>query len=251
VHLFSYNQKNKLRTSLLLYQPIDGYCYNSDTHFLYNFVNTNLSIFKNIRGELLDIGSGSGILGLLLCRDNEKLLLNQCEVQDKFEKLSNLNAKNNKIPNTLYKGKFQELNFDKKFDICVSNPPFYHSSVVKTQNENIKIARYNDSLPLEEFIKKSAHILKDNGKFFFCYDVKQINDILILLNKYKFNLEALQFVHPKINKEATLIMLYARKNSKSLTKVLNPLMVFHNEEFTKEALAIYEKCSTHSIKVEI
>ena len=236
---------------MLLYQPINGYCYNSDTHFLYNFITKNLAMFKNVRGEVLDIGSGSGILGLLLCRDNEKLHLNQCEVQDSFELLSNINSKNNKIINVLYKGKFQDIIFNKSFDICVSNPPFYHSSVVKTKNENIKTARYNDALPLEEFIKKTSKILNNNGKFFFCYDVKQINDIIILLSKYKFNLEALQFVHPKKQKDASLILVYARKNSKSLTKVLSPLFVFEKEEFTQEALDIYAKCQTHSIKVDI
>ena len=48
----------------------------------------------------------------------------------------------------------------------------------------------------------------------------------MLLNKYKFNLEALQFVHPKESKDATLVLVYAKRNSKSLTKVLTPLIVF-------------------------
>lgn len=236
---------------MLLYQPIDGYCYNSDTHFLYNFIMLNLKTFKNIKGELLDIGSGSGILGLLVARDNPRLELNQCELQDKFQKLTTLNSKNNKINSTLYKGKYQEINFDKKFDICVSNPPFYHTNVIKSENENIKIARYNDSMPLKDFIGKSSKILKENGKFFFCYDVKQINDIMLTLNEYKFNIESMQFVHPKLSKDATLILVYARKNSKSLTKILKPLIVFDDSEFTQEVQNIYKQSSTHSIKVEI
>ena len=53
--------------------------------------------------------------------------------------------------------------------------------------------------PLDNFIKKFRDIKRD-GKFFFCYDCKQINEIIITLNKYKFNLESLQFVHPKLQK---------------------------------------------------
>ncbi len=236
---------------MVLYQPNDGYCYNSDTHFLYNFVVLSLKKFKNVKGELLDIGSGSGILGLLVSREYENLNLNQIELQKTFQFLSNKNANTNKIDNTLYKGSFLEKEFDKKFDICVSNPPFYHSSVIKSDNENIKIARYNDSMPLELFIKKSASILKDSGKFFFCYDVKQINEILLYLNKYKMNLESLQFVHPNSSKDASLILVYARKNSKSLTQIIKPLFVFEDKEFTSEVKSIYVKSSTHSIKVEI
>ncbi len=236
---------------MLLYQPANGYCYNSDTHFLHHFILQSLKIFKNVRGDLLDIGSGSGILGLLVARDNPRLALHQCEVQEAFQELSTRNAKNNKIDTHLYKGKYQELKFDKSFDMCVSNPPFYHGNVIKSDNESLKIARYNDSLPLELFIATTARVLKSDGKFFFCYDVKQINDIMILLNKYKFNVEALQFVHPNKSKDATLILVYARKNSKSLTKVLPALYVFDEGEFTKEVEAIYSHSATHSIKVEL
>lgn len=230
---------------------MDGYCYNSDTHFLYNFVVENLIKFKNIKGELLDIGSGSGILGLLVAREYDKLNLNQCELQNEFQFFSTKNAQTNKINSNLYKGSYLNMEFEKKFDICVSNPPFYHSNVIKSENKNIKVARYNDSMPLEDFISKTAFILKENGKFFFCYDVKQINEILLFLSKYKLNVESIQFVHPKASKDATLILVYARKNSKSLTKIMKPLFVFDNLEFTNEVKEIYKKSSTHSIKVDL
>ena len=251
--IIGYNSENLIpkANELVLYQPKNGYCYNSDTHFLYNFIGENLKKFKNIKGELLDIGSGSGILGLLIARDYERLHLNQCEVQKEFQQLSQTNATTNKIEATIYKGDFVEIAFDKVFDICISNPPFYSSSVIKSENENLKIARYNDAMPLEKFVQKCALILNQNGKLFFCYDVKQLNDIILFLNKYRFNIEAMQFIHPKIDKDATLVMIYARKNSKSLM-VINPaLIVFENENFTPYVQGIYEKTKTHSIKVEI
>lgn len=218
---------------------------------MFNFICENLKKFKNIKGDILDIGSGSGILGLLLSKEFEKVNLNQCEIQKMFQFFSMKNAQNNKIVTKMYMGSFDLIDFDKKFDICVSNPPFYHCEVIKSENESLKIARYNDSLPLERFIKKSSEILKNEGKFFFCYDCKQINEILLLLNKYKFNLEALQFVHPKLSKDSTLVLVYARKNSKSLTKIFNPLIVFDEEnKFTNEVESIYKKSSTYSIKVD-
>lgn len=237
---------------MVLYQPINGYCYNSDTHFLFNFICENLKKFKNIKGEVLDIGSGSGILGLLLANRFQKLLLNQCEIQKMFQFFSTKNAQINNIDSILYKGSFDSILFDKKFDLCVSNPPFYHGNVIKSENQSLKIARYNDSLPLENFIKKSSEILKSEGRFFFCYDCKQINQIILLLGKYRFNIEALQFVYPKRDKDSTLVLVYARKNSKSLTKICNPLIVFDKDNnFSQEVNDIYKESSTYSIKVDI
>ena len=236
---------------MLLYQPKNGYCYNSDTHFLHDFILHNLKRFKNVSGNLLDIGSGSGILGLLVARDYDKLHLHQCELQESFEVLSLINARVNKIDTTMYKGCFQELPFDKQFDICVSNPPFYHANVIKSENESLKIARYNDAMPLEAFIQKSAKVLKSSGKFFFCYDAKQLQSIMIALQHCKFNIEALRFVHPNGQKDATLVLVYARKNSKSLMKILPALYVFDDSQFTQEVQNIYKQSSTHSIKVEL
>jgi len=238
--------------TLLLYQPQNGYCYNSDTHFLYNFICKNLEIFKSIQGELLDIGSGSGILGLLVARDYEKLNLNQCELQNSFQFLSQKNSEVNNISNNLYKENFLECNFDKEFDYIVSNPPFYNSDVIKSENESLKIARYNDSMPLEDFITKTSKILKQKGKFFFCYDVKQLDKIMQIFSEVKLNIESIQFLHPTSKKEATLVMVYARKNSKSKLKILPPLIMFNDDaKFTQEVEGIYTKCATYSIKCEV
>ncbi len=241
----------KLKT-LTLYQPQDGYCYNSDTHFLYNFICQNLKKYKNIKGELLDIGSGSGILGLLVAREYEKLNLHQCEIQKSFQFLTQKNSMINGIKNTLHKGSILNYTFDILFDYIVSNPPFYHSDVIKSENESLKIARYSNSMPLEQFIEKSAKLLKTNGKFFFCYDAKQLDTIIKNIHKTKLNIEAIQFLHPNANKEASLVMIYARVGSKSPLKILPPLVMFDKDgKFTDEVNAIYKKCATHSIKCEV
>ncbi len=236
---------------MVLYQPQDGYCYNSDTHFLFDFIVKNLKKFKNINGDILDIGSGSGILGLLMANYYNKLNLHQCEVQKVFQFLSNKNAQINNINTVLYTESILTLTIDKKFNIIVSNPPFYHKDVIKSNNQNIKIARYNDNLTLELFIDNCARLLKPNGKLFFCYDVKQFNDIIKSLNKNKLNIESVRFVHPKKNRDATLVMIYARKNSKSLLSINPPLVMFDNDNYTTEVNDIYNLTSTHSIKCDI
>ena len=234
-----------------LYQPAEGYCYNSDTLALFHFIEENLKIFKNIQGELLDIGSGSGILGILVAKKYPKLSLNCSELQEEFIFLTQKNTQINTIDANLFEGDFREIEFEKSFDIVISNPPFYPASNFQSENQSLKIARYNDSLPLENLIEKSAKVLKENGKFFFCYDVKLLDDIIFFCKKYRLNIESLQFLHPKKDRKSSLVMVYVRKNSKSLLTILPPLIMFEGENFTKEMEAIYTMCNTYSIKVDM
>jgi len=241
-----------MKKILTLYQPQNGYCYNSDTHFLYDFICRNLKQFKNIKGDLLDIGSGSGVLGLLVARDFTKLNLHQVEIQKSFQFLSDKNSQINTISNKLYKGSLFEVVFEKQFDYIVSNPPFYNNDVIKSKNKSLKIARYNENMPLDKFINTVAVLLSQKGKFFFCYDVKQLPNIFLIAQKVKLNIEAISYLHPKSTKEASLVMIYLRKNSKSKLKVLNPLIMFDdNGKFKKNIEDIYIKCNTYSIKADI
>ena len=111
---------------------MNRYCYNSGTHFLYNFICENLKKYKNIKGELLDIGSGSGILGLLVSKDYNNITLNQCEIQKMFQFFWSKNSQTNKIDSNLYEGSFPAVEFGKVFDYCVSTPPFYDGNVIKS-----------------------------------------------------------------------------------------------------------------------
>jgi len=77
---------------MLLYQPESGYCYNSDSIFLYDFIDS----FKP-KGRVLDVGAGCGVLGLLVARDNKKVKLEAVEKQEPFIHYAQTNARVNKI----------------------------------------------------------------------------------------------------------------------------------------------------------
>lgn len=236
---------------MVLYQDDSSYCYNSDTHFLHDFVKLVLQEFKNHQGELLDVGSGCGILGLLVARDFPKYNLHQVEIYPKMQFLSQKNAQTNKIASKIFEGSFLEMSLDTKFDMIVSNPPFYNACVVKSQNDHLQKARYNDSMPLGDFLGQCSRLLKDNAKLIFCYDVKQTMDIIHHLRLNRLNLEKIRFVHPKSTKEASLVMIFARKNTKSPLVVLPPLIAFEGGEFSAQVQEIYKNSATHSIKVKL
>ncbi len=231
---------------MLLYQPSSGYCYNSDSIFLYDFISS----FKP-KGRVLDVGAGCGVVGLLVAKENEKVELEAVEKQELFVEYATINARVNKIPYKIHKSDFLELDEELKYDYIISNPPFYHDGVTKSENEMLFNARYNSNLPLEKFFKKVSRVLKPNSHFIFCYDASQFGLICEELSRVKMRAVDVQFIYPKIDRVASLVMIHARNGSKSLMKIWPPFISFDGDEFSKKAQDIYKKASTQSIKCQI
>ena len=225
-----------------LFQPKNGYCYNSDTMFLYDFITK-----FNIKGDVLDIGGGCGVLGLLIKRDFKKINLTIIEKQKIMSDLIIKNSIENSLEVEGINSDFLEFAFNKKFDFVISNPPFYKGTL-KSDNKIIKIARYEEFLPMDKFFNKVNSILKERGEFIFCYDAKRVDDIIKLLPK-PLKIIDLRFMHPRINKDATLVLIRAKRHSKSMIKIHPPLIGFEGDTYSNEADKIYKKANTKSIKI--
>ncbi len=197
------------------------------------------------------MGAGCGIVGLLVAKDFPQIKLEAVEKQELFVRYAQKNAQANGIDYKLHFGDFLELDFEKRYDYVVSNPPFYHDGVQKSGNEMLFNARYNINLPIEGFFQKVHKILKPRGHFVFCYDATQFSLVCAALEKAKMRVVKTRFVHPKKGKNASLVLVYARRDSKSMMEVLPPLFSFEGEEFSDEAKEIYKKAGTNSIKCKI
>ncbi len=243
-----------------IYQPKNGYCYNSDTLFLYDFA---LPFLKH-RHHILEVGAGCGILGLLCARDCA-CNLTMIEKNPKMAELCAHNLRINQIQANLICADFLEHEFfnfhqansqynrqdsksQNQFDIILSNPPFYHDGVIKSQNTDIFSARYAQNLPFLDFVRKVNSLLKPQGEFIFCYDAKAVFHLFNVLHSYKIRPICLRFVYPKVDKSATLVLCRSKKNSKSQCEILPPLLVHIGLNFTQEVLAIYKRANTWSIK---
>lgn len=223
--------------TLYLFQYENGYKYNSDSLVLYDFISS-----LNPKGRVLDVGSGSGIVGLLIKRDFPKTILTQVDIQPLHVELTKKSAKQNELNSEVLHVDIRKCKFEEKFDFIVTNPPFYDKGSQKSENESLQISRYSDALPFEELCKVISSNLKPRGSFIFCYDAKQIDVLLNELLKNKFKVNHLRFVHTKENKEASLVLIHAKKSSKSLCKVLPPVYMD-----SKEVQNIYKNTKTKSL----
>ncbi|MDD2385083.1 MAG: methyltransferase [Sulfurospirillaceae bacterium] len=228
--------------TMLLNQPEEGYRYNSDTLLLYDFIKS-----FNPKGSLLDVGCGCGILGLLLKRDFPTLDVHLLDIQEQNYLLSRNNAEQNSIAIESFTcNDYLITKFEDKFDFIVSNPPFYHTGVVKSTNLSLSISRHSSYLPFDKFAHKVTKTLSNKGYFCFCYDAKQLDILMCELLANKLNVEDICFVYPKVDKEASLVLIRARKNSKTLCKIHPPIFMYENENFSTKVQSIFAHSQTKS-----
>ncbi len=224
-----------------LYQPKSGYCYNSDSIFLFAFIKR-----FPIKGKVLDVGSGVGILSILIKRYFE------CDITliDKQIELLRYAKLNFKINN--FKAQFickDFLDYDgESFDFIVSNPPFYSSNGILSKDKVLNIARYDMHLPLRDFLQKASKLLKNRGYLIFCYDAKRIDYILKYLKEFNIKAKEIRFMHSKIDRSSKVVLIAAQKNSRSDVEILPPFVVFENDSYSKEAKEAFKIANTHSIK---
>lgn len=231
---------------LQIYQINQGYCYNSSSLFLWDFGKKFLK--NNI--SVLDLCSGSGLLGLLIGRDF-KVELTQIELQDIFIFLNKKNAYANKIDSKILQLDLnQEIKLNHKFDFIICNPPFHRKDNLKSDNNIKKIARNIESLEFSKLIKNVKINLKSNGRFIFCYSTDSISYVINELNKFNFGIETLRFVHSRI-KQNSKLALFSVKIGNPQTIIMPPKITHEELNDSIETNNIYKNARTHSIKINL
>lgn len=218
-------------------QPRKGFRYNSDSLLLYDF-----ALASRTKGEILDIGCGSGIVGLLLARDRGAKLVG-LDVQEEMVHYAKKNAVHNGIDAEFVRADLAAFSHPGKFHLIVSNPPFYPSGGTRSEDGSKNIARYEEHLPFEVLLGGvNAHI-HNRGSFIFCYDARALPRLMHELTVKKFFVARLRLVHPDRTKPARLLLVEAKKYRQGTMVVEPPL--FMDDAAYLDALG--KKAKTESV----
>ena len=229
--------------NLKVIQNKNGFCFGMDAVLLSDFA-------KNIKrnAKVLDLGTGTGIIPILLCGKTELKKVIGVEIQEEVAKM----AKKSILLNGL-EGRFEILNCNIKelnkiykkqtFDVIVTNPPYKkQDSGIVNENEKKVISRHEITANLEDFIKIAKDLLKDKGELYMVHRPERLVDILELMRKYRIEPKLLKMVCPNKNKEPNLVLIKGVKNAKPFLKIEKNLYVYDTEnKYTKEILEIYNK----------
>lgn len=116
--------------------------------------------------SILDIGTGTGVLSLMLAQRSHADTIEAIEIDDSAFEQAAENFENSPWGDRLfcYHAGFNEFveEIDDKYDLIISNPPFY-SENYKTDNKQRDLARFSDALPFEHLLYGTAKLLSENG----------------------------------------------------------------------------------------
>ncbi|WP_042679000.1 tRNA1(Val) (adenine(37)-N6)-methyltransferase [Anaerosalibacter massiliensis] len=198
------------------------------------------------KDKVVDLGTGTGIIPLLLYSRYRPSKIYGLEIQSEMADMANRTVHLNKLEDKIeiLNTDLKEISkvFDKnKFDIVISNPPYMNigGGVINKEN-NFAISRHEIACTLEDIIKTSSFLLKNKGDFFLVHRPYRMADIICLLRKYNLEPKEIQFVHPKVGEKPNLLLLRSSKGGKPELKFKKPLYVYNEDcSYTDEIYKIY------------
>lgn len=229
---------------LKLIQKKDGFRFGVDAVLLANFAKVK----KN--GTVIDLCSGTGIIPFILAGKTEAKKITGIEIQEDMVEMAkrsvefnNLNERVQFINKDLKDNKGMK-SLD-KVDVVTVNPPYkLANSGILNPKDKMAIARHEVCCTLEDVIKTSRTLLKDNGRLFMVHRPERLVDILSLMREYKIEPKRIRMVHPNVKKAPNIVLIEGQRDGGKFFKWEDPLYV-HNEDgsYTKEINDIYNSIS--------
>ena len=211
----------KLDEKFKIIQKVGGYKYGEDTILLFKLFQASLNK-KNIK--LLDIGTGNGILPILLS-DNEFLSeLIGIDIQKENIDRANEALQLNKIEkNILFECMdIREYRKSNHFDVIISNPPYMDDNGKKiNENEHKAISRHEIKLSLNELISNAKRLLKPIGLLYFIHRTHRLVEIIKALDKNNFSIKKIIFIYSAQNNKSTMMFVEAVKGKKIKLEIQN------------------------------
>lgn len=228
------------RNGLKIIQKTDGFCFGMDAVLLSGFAHVK-------RGEkVLDMGTGTGIIPLLLSAKTQGEHFTALEIQKEIAEMAARSVAMNHLEE-----KIEIVNGDIKeasrifggasFDVVTTNPPYMNDAHgLKNPTEVKAISRHEVLCTLEDVVREGAKVLKSGGRMYMVHRPHRLIEIITVMKQYKMEPKRMCMVHPFKEKEANMVLIEAVKGGGSWLKVEAPIIVYKEPGvYTDEIYTIY------------
>lgn len=241
VEIKSYERVDDLhRNGYMLIQNPKNFCFGVDAVLLTGFVNVKKD------ETVLDLGTGTGVIPILLEAKTEGKHFTGIEIQadsvDMAKRSVCMNELENKISIDL--GDIKQLDSLYKlssFDVITSNPPYMNKGGGIINDYSPKaIARHEILCNLEDIVYGTSKLLKPSGRFYMIHRPHRLTDIFVTLRKYKLEPKRLRLICSHIDKEPSMILIEAVRGGKPMLKIEPNLIIYKDDgTYTDEIIKIY------------
>ena len=214
-----------------------GYRYSLEPFLLADFAKVDAG------QEILDIGTGCGIIPLLMTHREPEIKVTGIEIQNSSANRAKENISKNKMKIKIICGDFLKWEWaSKQFDLILSNPPYRKVNSGRTNpDEGKAISRHELKLSLPTMLNKAKPILKRGGHITLAYPPIRLQETLRELEMRELYPSRSRFIHGNKSAEAKIFLIDAIKEKKSDLIVDSPLYVYNkNGSYSKEMQEIYD-----------
>ncbi len=220
---------------VLVLQRKNGFRFSVEAPLLADFITTKE------KDELIEIGTGCGIIPLLLSIKPYKHIV-ALEVQPALAALAKRNLILNNLEGriTILQKDFREYSPHRKFDVIFSNPPYLRKNCgYLSPSEEKNIAKHELLCSIEELLVWTKNWLKETGRAFFIFPENRRQEFERELEKQGIKMKTIRFVHPRENEAPSFFLTECAFQAENL-QTLAPLILFSQDgTYTPEARQIF------------
>ena len=228
------------RNDYKIIQNTKLFCFGMDAVLLSGF--TKVLLDENV----LDMGTGTGIIPILLEAKTPGRHFTGLEIQPESADMARRSVSMNKLEDKIdiVVGDIKEASRifgAASFDVVTCNPPYLNQSNGILSPETAKaIARHEILCTLEDVVRETARILKPNGRFYMVHRPFRMVDIINICSLYKLEAKRMRLVYPYADKEPNMVLIECVKGGGRNLIVEAPLIVYKEPgKYTDEILDIY------------
>ncbi len=228
------------RNGYRIIQDPEKFCFGMDAVLLSGFADAPEG------GRVLDLGTGTGIIPILMAAKTSARELIGLEIQETSAEMANRSVILNDLETRvkIVQGDIKEADqiFEAaSFDVVTSNPPYMKGSHgLQNPDAPKAIARHEIMCDLEDVIRTAARLLKSGGKFYMVHRPFRLTEIMVLMHQYKVEPKRMRLVYPFVDKEPSMVLIEGARGGKSRITVESPLIIYEEQgKYTREIYDIY------------